>query len=132
MMTAEDQWNVFQGVKRRGNTLAVLSERATPKKIPLVTAPRGCEDTYSQPQGVLGLLTESEGDCVGFAVLAPPLLRIRYGSPPCNDFIGPGTRALHEPITPLAPYGAARSSQSYLLLEVSYRNSLTAIKSAFP
>jgi hypothetical protein len=70
MMTAEDQRSVFQGVKRRGDTLAVLSERATQKNISLVTVPRGCEDTYPKTQRALGLVTESEGDCVGFAVTA--------------------------------------------------------------
>jgi hypothetical protein len=71
MIPTEEQWNVFQGVKRRGNTLALLFERATQKNISLVTAPRGCGDTYPKTQRALGLVAESEGDGVGFAVCLP-------------------------------------------------------------
>jgi hypothetical protein len=32
---------------------------------------RGCGDTYPKAQRALGLVAESEGDCVGFAVCLP-------------------------------------------------------------
>ena len=85
MMTAVEQKSDFSGAKRSGNTLAVLSKRATQKIKLLLTARKGCRDNRA-------------GGCVGFAItarkgmltrsrlafgpwLARPLLRIRYGLP---------------------------------------------------
>ena len=110
MMAAEEYLGVFQGVKHRVNTSAVLPKRATPEhrvsgdtmkpakqskgrgrretarqNAQILTAPQGCEDNGA-------------GGCVGFVLtdrmamrarnrlacgpwLARPLLRIRYGFP---------------------------------------------------
>ena len=63
-MAAEEYLDVFQGAKRRGNTPAVLPQRATPENIQILTAPRGCGDNRA-------------GGCVGFALTARKGMRAR-------------------------------------------------------
>ena len=64
MMAAEEYLDVFPGAKRRGNTHAVLSQRATPENFQILTAPRGCGDNGA-------------GGCVGFALTARMGMRAR-------------------------------------------------------
>ena len=64
MMAAEEYLDVFPGAKRSGNTHAVLSQRATPENIQILTAPRGCGDNGA-------------GGRVGFALTARMGLLVR-------------------------------------------------------
>ena len=112
MMTAVGQKADFSGTKRSGNTPAVLTQRATPKIRFLSTAPWGCGDN-------------SAGGCVGFAFTAR-----KSG---CSRNMWP--RAAWVDFPEANPQGEQSGSERVkAVLPVAHcsRNSLVAIKSAFP
>ena len=60
-MAAEEYLDVFPGAKRSGNTHAVLSQRATPENIQILTAPGVAEIT--EPEAVLASRLQPAWGC---------------------------------------------------------------------